>query len=246
MKITQKNDHAMAKKRQTPTRPFAHVSRWLASLKPNERRDWTNLELRHIIHGYAFAMDAAGIPPTEQRETLGELLRNTRRHYSQGMRVLMVADGHTRFHVWPRLPKDEYVPYQIALRAKVPALLGHVAAHEGMHWLKGEDEGHPTQTSARYMIRFPVRKLGVAKATEKVLFIKSRQAAVHTSEMNLDLHKNVLPEAIIVAAVAESLRARAGDGIAEKYISHIQSGLRPYDAYKALAEGKQSKARPLP
>jgi len=223
--------------------PLAHVRDWLQSLTEEEGRDWQDEELRHIVRGYAFALDAAGIPFDRQRAELSRMLKATRRfeNLEEGKdRVVHgTIDGGYTLHE-PEGPRRIYD--KIQLRADEPHYLGYAAAHEGMHWLKGASEATPIEVSTSYRLSFPIRDANVSKKRRWELNKKTRTA---DASLN-DEHRKVIHAAQISAAVADSLRARLGKSVAQAFLEKTRSGMHPYTAYVSLEVKNRRTKRELP
>ncbi len=227
--------------RRPKTAPLAHIHEWLRSLTEHECRDWSDEELRHIVRGYAFALDAAGVPFERQRAELGRMLKVTGRLDPKEKEALVVHSNIDGYRLLPPDAPAQTIYTQIRLRADEPHFLGSAAAHEGMHWLKGPSETNPIETSISYRLAFPIRTAGVSKKTRQTLETKTRAARVPPNKE----HVKVIHAAQISAAVADSLRARLGDATARAFLQKVRAGIGPFDAYQALEKNAPRRRLPI-
>lgn len=260
-------------------RPDRWIGPFIKQFLPEERGDWTDKELRHLIKGYAYAVDAADVRQNERKEAIRWLVKRTYRgkwssavsDHFLGFREILekkllpwkerlasvlgwlagtpAVVSNTLDGIAER--KDAFdglfSPWtnRIYVRAREPAYLGFVAAHEGAHSMQHEEnkfvqekgEDVPTEMQLTYLLRNPLRGTVSKKSLRKLeKLVKKARAKYPPKTLRIAV------KATIIAGVANSIGARLGEKKADVFLCRVREGVHPYEAYLNTVRG-QDKAK---
>ena len=221
------------------------LRQFISKLKRRERKNWTNEELLHIVRGYSFAIDAAGVPAERKEQTLRELLQKTHR-ITLGSELLRGIRKTIRYLRLRKRSWDAYAHLtqyddlesgftwlearNIGLRDNKLEALGQSAAHEGIHYLNlDSSELRAQEVQSSYAFK---TQLSPKKQTKRGMSFQSDRKIIDSEKKKFTPQKSRdITEGRITAAVAASIRFRLGNEKAEQFLKLVRNGKRPYFAY---------------
>jgi hypothetical protein len=233
------------------------ITPFIDTLGRRERKGWKSAELRHLIAGYKFAAESLGVPEEAQPESIRALLRITSRYSKPGLVKAFISSAiRKRSRLPPQTSLMSLMRLQDRFRKNLgysgihvpgsgilvdsddPAALGYVSANVGAYYLQPGMglSGNRAPMVIAFDYTNPSRKrtgvIPLKRMTRRRLETvpKKASSAPRLWRTASQLKEGRIP--FIAVGVADSLRARLGDEVADRFLRLVITGVHPREAYR--------------
>ncbi len=240
-------DRKEASKRGLPEklRSTAKLKDFLKTLDQDQKKAWTEKELKYIVLGYKFALNFLQAPQELHEVSIKMLLNNTFYHTLENMgarkkrdrELISFVENRSEFSNDALTIKYTDQVTRIFLRSKNPLRLIYLAAHEAIHYFQTSTEGSASNREfVPCLSNFLIEKgLMQSKLNEKKSQLESDRVFIkaNRSKINLVESEYIVPKTRIIAARAWHIARETGLNEANVFLANIGDGLRSLaNAYK--------------